>query len=200
MNEYPRIKPTDHVITDINHGVSQFQISKALEKKTHFFYLRRGRLCAVMQLDFERFYDSMTTKVISRKMCPLGIRGRMAAFVQNWMSGRIVCMSEKVGARFYSILFLVNLSVTLLRFSLFLSIGPCLWPSFGGPTMHLSSGFFPSAYQSSLVPSKHVSVLQGVSYIPPSVLSPHPSLCSCSCSAYDSHVPPIALAFVLPQS
>jgi hypothetical protein len=59
----------------------------------------RGRLCAVLQLDFERFYDRVTSNIICRKLAALGIGGRIPAFVHNWMSGRIAWISDRVGFR-----------------------------------------------------------------------------------------------------
>ena len=59
----------------------------------------RGRLTAVLQLDFERFYDRVTNKILCRKMKALGLDGRMTAFVRDWMVGRIAWISDRTGVR-----------------------------------------------------------------------------------------------------
>ena len=59
----------------------------------------RGRLSAVLQLDFSKFYDRITAKLLCNKMESLGIGGRVIEFVRDWMVGRIAWISCSVAVR-----------------------------------------------------------------------------------------------------
>ena len=56
-----------------------------------------GRLSGLLCLDFSKFFDRVSSRVLRDKMLALGIDGKMVRFVGNWMVGRLARINVQTG-------------------------------------------------------------------------------------------------------